>query len=87
MHRRRDERDGELLASRCGERALIAGLLQIHPAAKFASTVKAHGGKVAVFNLGRTKGDDEADFLFLGPCEEWLPKALGVPVPAPASNA
>ena len=36
------------------------------------------GGTVAVFNLDRSQGDDEADFLFLGPCEETLPLALGL---------
>ncbi|GJE90698.1 NAD-dependent protein deacylase-like protein [Phanerochaete sordida] len=51
----------------------------IHPAAKFAATVKERGGKVAVFNLERTKGDDASDFLFLGPCEKLLPEALGIP--------
>jgi len=35
---------------------------------------------VAVFNLERSKGDDQADFLFLGPCEDILPKALGLSV-------
>jgi len=46
----------------------------IYPAAGFAKTVKDRGGKVAVFNLARSKGDDEVDFLFLGPCEETIPK-------------
>jgi NAD-dependent deacetylase sirtuin 5 len=40
--------------------------------------VQEQGGKIAVFNLERSEGDDEADFLFLGPCEETLPEALGV---------
>ncbi|KAJ6488525.1 DHS-like NAD/FAD-binding domain-containing protein [Mycena vitilis] len=48
----------------------------VYPAAGYASTVKANGGKVAVFNLDRSEGDDEADFLFLGPCETTLPQAL-----------
>jgi hypothetical protein len=30
-----------------------------------------------VFNLERSDGDEYADFLFLGPCEKTLPKALG----------
>ncbi|TCD71334.1 hypothetical protein EIP91_011105 [Steccherinum ochraceum] len=50
----------------------------VYPAASYASTVRKHGGKVAVFNLEHSTGDDKADFLFLGPCENTLPKALGV---------
>ncbi|KAH8111343.1 DHS-like NAD/FAD-binding domain-containing protein [Phellopilus nigrolimitatus] len=50
----------------------------VHPAAKLASRVKEHGGKVAVFNLERSKRDEEADFLFLGSCEKTLPHALGM---------
>lgn len=38
--------------------------------------MKALGGKVAVFNIEDT-GED-ADFMFLGPCEELLPEALGL---------
>lgn len=48
------------------------------PAAAFAEDVQEHGGKVAVFNLARSNGDDYADFLFLGPCEETLPDALNM---------
>jgi hypothetical protein len=29
-----------------------------------------------VFNLQRSEGDEDADFLFLGPCEETLVYAL-----------
>ncbi|KAI0063450.1 sirtuin [Artomyces pyxidatus] len=50
----------------------------VHPAAGFAANVKKRGGKVAVFNLERSRGDEDADFLFLGPCEETLPQVLGV---------
>ena len=49
----------------------------MRPAAEYAKTVKKRGGRVAVFNLARTEGDEEADFLFLGPCEETLPAVLG----------
>ena len=38
--------------------------------------MQEHGGKVAVFNIERSKGDSDADFLFLGPCEETLVEAL-----------
>jgi len=50
----------------------------VYPAAGYASKVQDNGGKVAVFNLERSSGDEEADFLFLGPCEETLPAALGL---------
>ncbi|OCH86602.1 DHS-like NAD/FAD-binding domain-containing protein [Obba rivulosa] len=51
----------------------------VHPAARFARQVREHGGKVAVFNIDRTKRDTDADFLFLGPCEMSLTEALSVP--------
>ncbi|KAI0786339.1 DHS-like NAD/FAD-binding domain-containing protein [Abortiporus biennis] len=50
----------------------------VYPAASYANVVKRRGGKVAVFNLDRSQGDNQADFLFLGPCEETLPMALGL---------
>jgi len=50
----------------------------VYPAAGFAYDVADNGGKVAVFNLDHSDGDDSADFLFLGPCEETLPEALGL---------
>ncbi|KAJ7118747.1 DHS-like NAD/FAD-binding domain-containing protein [Mycena epipterygia] len=50
----------------------------VYPAAQYASMVQEQGGKVAVFNLERSHGDAEADFLFLGPCEKTLPEALGL---------
>ena len=37
-----------------------------------------NGGTVVVFNLERSEGDENADFLFLGPCENILPKALKI---------
>ncbi|EPT00777.1 hypothetical protein FOMPIDRAFT_1030221 [Fomitopsis schrenkii] len=48
----------------------------VRPAAGYAEMVKKRGGRVAVFNLGRSEGDEEADFLFLGPCEQTLPAIL-----------
>ncbi|KAL5488325.1 hypothetical protein ACEPAI_6433 [Sanghuangporus weigelae] len=51
---------------------------QVYPAAGYAAEVRLHGGKVAVFNLERSKGDKRADYLFLGPCEETLPRAFGI---------
>jgi NAD-dependent deacetylase sirtuin 5 len=56
----------------------LFSLLQVRPAADYAAQVKKNGGTVAVFNLARSKGDDEADFLFLGPCGETLPEVLQV---------
>ncbi len=50
--------------------------MQVYPAAGYAEDVQAHGGKIAVFNLDRSQGDDDADYLFLGPCETLLPQAL-----------
>jgi NAD-dependent deacetylase sirtuin 5 len=51
---------------------------QVLPASSFATQVKANGGKVAIFNLNRSNGDDKADFLFLGPCETTLIDALDI---------
>ncbi|KAI0301817.1 DHS-like NAD/FAD-binding domain-containing protein [Multifurca ochricompacta] len=57
---------------------LVVGTsLTTWPAASYGRAVQRHGGKVAVFNLERTNGDEGADFLFLGPCEETIPEALG----------
>lgn len=50
----------------------------VYPAAGYASVVQGLGGKVAVFNYERTDGDDEADFRFIGGCEDLLPEALGL---------
>ncbi|EEB89352.1 hypothetical protein MPER_12561, partial [Moniliophthora perniciosa FA553] len=51
---------------------------QVYPAAGYADVVQQNGGKTAVFNLERSTGDEDADFLFLGPCEESVPRALGL---------
>ncbi|KAI9063773.1 DHS-like NAD/FAD-binding domain-containing protein [Trametes sanguinea] len=51
----------------------------VHPAATFSAKVKEHEGKVAVINLESTKADANADFVFLGPCEEILPRILALP--------
>ncbi|KII92537.1 hypothetical protein PLICRDRAFT_103520 [Plicaturopsis crispa FD-325 SS-3] len=57
--------------------ALIVGTsATVYPAAGYAEQVKENGGKVAIFNLERTEGDNSADFLFLGPCETTLPQVL-----------
>jgi len=46
----------------------------VYPAAGFAKTVKERGGKVVVFNLEKSQGNEGIDFLFLGACEETIPK-------------
>ena len=58
----------------------------MYPAAGYAADVKQNGGKVAVFNLDRSNGDDDADFLFIGPCEETLPEALGLAAHPPQNR-
>ncbi|KAL0953442.1 hypothetical protein HGRIS_004675 [Hohenbuehelia grisea] len=50
----------------------------VQPASKLGSRVKAHGGKVAVFNLETSNHAEDADFLFLGPCEKRLEEVLGI---------
>jgi NAD+-dependent protein deacetylase sirtuin 5 len=50
----------------------------VYPAASYMYEVKERGGKVAIFNVERSEGDAIADFLFLGPCEETIPVALGI---------
>jgi len=57
--------------------AIVVGTSStVYPAAGYASEVSENGGTVAVFNLDRSKGDSEADYLFLGPCAETLPQIL-----------
>jgi len=50
----------------------------VQPASKLGSRVKEHGGKVAVFNLEMSNHSEEADFVFLGPCETRLVEVLGM---------
>ncbi|KIY42890.1 DHS-like NAD/FAD-binding domain-containing protein, partial [Fistulina hepatica ATCC 64428] len=54
---------------------LVGTSALVYPAAGFSKIVKSRGGIVAVFNLDSANQDD-ADFLFLGPCEETLPKLV-----------
>ncbi|ELU37138.1 SIR2 domain-containing protein [Rhizoctonia solani AG-1 IA] len=59
--------------------ALVVGTSAlVYPAAGYVKTVKNNGGKVAIFNLETSSQDSDADFVFLGPCEETLPAVLGV---------
>lgn len=48
----------------------------VYPAAGFAQAVRDRGGKVAVFNLAASEGDELADFVLLGPAETLLAEAL-----------
>ncbi|KZW00550.1 DHS-like NAD/FAD-binding domain-containing protein [Exidia glandulosa HHB12029] len=45
----------------------------VRPASTYAYRVQRHGGKVAVFNLAPSEKDEQADFVFSGPCETILP--------------
>ncbi|KAK7466195.1 hypothetical protein VKT23_004919 [Stygiomarasmius scandens] len=53
-----------------------SGLVQ--PASKIGTMVKSHGGKVALFNIEASNHSEEADFLFLGPCEVRLGEVIGI---------
>jgi len=48
----------------------------VRPASDFASQVKAHNGKVAIFDINPSNKYDEADFLFLGSCDVTLPEVF-----------
>jgi len=61
---------------RCDLLLVIGTSGLVYPAASYPMHVKSRGGKVAVFNIEDTNGD--ADFSFIGPCGETLPKALEV---------
>jgi len=50
----------------------------VYPAAGYASDVLDQGGAVAVFNLEKSNGDEDATFVFYGGCEKTLPEALGL---------
>ena len=51
---------------------------QVYPAAGFANRVAQRGGKIAVFNVAASAGDEDADWLFAGRAEETLMQALYV---------
>jgi NAD-dependent deacetylase sirtuin 5 len=55
---------------------MLTVMVQVYPAAGYAADVAEHGGTVAVFNIQHTEGDEDAHFLFLGPCERTLPLVL-----------
>ncbi|KZP15311.1 DHS-like NAD/FAD-binding domain-containing protein [Athelia psychrophila] len=64
--------------NKCDMFLLVGTSSLVHPAAGFAKTVRACGGKIAVFNKEKLAEHEEADFLFLGPCEDTLLTALGL---------
>ena len=40
--------------------------------------MKANGGQVVVFNIETSNHAEEADFVFLGPCEETLGQVINM---------
>ncbi|XP_006463938.1 hypothetical protein AGABI2DRAFT_187357 [Agaricus bisporus var. bisporus H97] len=66
------------MMSTCDMLLVVGTSSIVRPAADYAAQVKKNGGIVAVFNLGHSKGEEEADFVFIGPCEETLPEVLQV---------
>ncbi|CAE6437625.1 unnamed protein product [Rhizoctonia solani] len=71
----------ESLVEEAGMCLVVGTSSVVYPAAGFAGVVQGNGGKVAVFNIEESQGDQYADFLFLGPCEKTLGEALGIEVP------
>ena len=64
---------------RCrGCRLTVLVFRQVQPASGFASQVKEHNGKVAIFDIHPPNKCDEADFLFLGSCDVTLPEIFGL---------
>ncbi|KAF4573502.1 hypothetical protein EYR40_003411 [Pleurotus pulmonarius] len=57
---------------------IVGSSAVVQPASKLGSRVKAHGGKVAVFNLEPSNHAEDADFLFLGPCEKRLEEVFAI---------
>ncbi|CAE6409382.1 unnamed protein product [Rhizoctonia solani] len=55
---------------------LVGTSALVYPAAGYVKTVKNNGGRVAVFNIEGSV-ESEADYEFIGPCEEMLPAVLG----------
>jgi len=71
---------GDLLYKECDLLLVVGTSSMVNPAAIFAEFVRDQKGKVAVFNIEAPEATPKPsyDFLFLGPCEEMLVKALGV---------
>ncbi|KJA16607.1 hypothetical protein HYPSUDRAFT_47223 [Hypholoma sublateritium FD-334 SS-4] len=64
--------------TKCDLLIIVGTSALVQPAAGFASQVQTHGGKVAVFNIDRSAHDEDADFLFLGSCDQTLPHVFDV---------
>ncbi|KAI6106072.1 DHS-like NAD/FAD-binding domain-containing protein [Pisolithus croceorrhizus] len=72
------EEIAEIMEEQCDLILVVGTSSTVYPAATFADIVEDKGGIVAVFNIEATSADKNANFKFIGPCEETLPKALGV---------
>ncbi|KAI0049884.1 DHS-like NAD/FAD-binding domain-containing protein [Auriscalpium vulgare] len=69
-----------MIARECDLFCVVGTSSEVYPAAGFADTAGENGAQIAYFNIERTDGDSEADFVFVGPCEETLPRAFGVEI-------
>ncbi|KAF8509869.1 DHS-like NAD/FAD-binding domain-containing protein [Hysterangium stoloniferum] len=72
------EWDISMITKGCDLLLVVGTSSTVQPAASFAQDAKDNGAQVAVFNIERTPGDTDADFLFLGPCEQSLLAAFGL---------
>lgn len=69
-------------AVKAADMCLVVGTsLQVRPCASYPAKVKRRGGMVAVFDIEqpvpKRKADlFQPDFLFEGPCEQWLPRVF-----------
>ncbi len=52
--------------------------VQVQPTSKMGEESRCMGGKVALFNAELGNHADEADFVFLGSCEERLVEVFGI---------
>ncbi|VDB83989.1 unnamed protein product [Peniophora sp. CBMAI 1063] len=66
------------LADRADLCIVVGTSAVVQPASRIGERVQAHGGKVVVFNMEMSNHADQADFVFLGPCEETLREIIGV---------
>ena len=65
-----------LLLGSGGREHALACKLAASPRCGKLYIAPGNGGTVAVFNLAPSQGDDKADFVFYGPCEETVPALL-----------
>ncbi|KNZ75382.1 NAD-dependent deacetylase sirtuin-5 [Termitomyces sp. J132] len=57
---------------------IVGTSLTVQPAGSYMAEVQDNGGTAVIFNMDSTELDEEADFLFRGPCEVELLRVLGV---------